>query len=170
MKRLASILKSIPERVYLLGFAVIIILALAYSYILYKDASAYDQRIASKQKELINVLELKNTYLAKKHHAEKGRSENAERVVVSLGLIEEMVTKVFVSGKMNMLKPSVLKQEKGKTQQGIFELKVGGAALKEVIGFVNEAESKGFFIKKLQINIQASNPSLLDMYVVIVAG
>lgn len=170
MKRLAGALKLIPARAYLWGFIIITILASAYSYIFYKDASAYDKRIAVKQKELLHVLELKDTYLAKKRLAERSRSEDTEKIVVSLGFLEEMVAKVFISGKMNMLKPSVSKQEKGKTQQKVFELKIGGAALKEVIAFMNEAESKNLFIKKLQLNIQASNPSLLDVYVVIVAG
>jgi len=170
MKKLVNILKLGPTRLYLLGFIIIIILTLTYSYIFYKDALAFDQRIAVKQKELLNVLELKDTYIAKRHYVERGRQEKAEQVNISLGFIEEMVTKIFISGKMNMLKPSVLKQEKGKIKQNVYELKVGGAALKEVIAFMDEAEAKGLFVKKFQLNIQASNPSLLDMYVVIVAG
>jgi len=170
MKKIAGILKLIPTRLYLLGFIILTILTSTYSYIFYKDAVAFDQRIASKQKELLNVLELKDIYVAKKHYAERSRLEKSERINVSLGFIEEMVTKIFISGKMTMLKPSVSKQEKGKTQQNVYELKVGGAALKEIIAFMDEAESKGLFVKKFQLNIQASNPSLLDMYVVIAAG
>lgn len=167
--RFPKVLSSIPEKVYILAFLAIIVLSSAYTYFQAEDTFALEKKIASRQKEFDRTVMLKDMYLAKKKNMEGLFSKGTEEKTASLGLIEELASKTFIAGKLTMLKPSTAREEKGKTQV-IFELKVGGAALGEVIAFVKGIEASGLYVKKLQLNISASNPTFLDMYTIITAG
>jgi len=70
-----------------------------------------------------------------------------------------------VGGKLAMLKPSTLKEQRGMSQS-VIEMKVTGAALAEVVSFVKGVESAGLPIKKFYLTLPP-NQTVLDMYVMV---
>jgi len=167
-----KIFSSIPERTYVLLFLIIIIISSAYTYFQIEDASSLDKKIATRQKELERTIMLKDIYLAKKRNAEglpTKRTEQKEQKAVSLGLIEDITAKIFVAGKLSSLRPTAVKEEKGRAQI-MFELKVNGAALGEIIAFVKEVEGSGLYVRKLQLNMPSSGQTFVDMFATITAG
>jgi hypothetical protein len=167
--RIIQLLSSVPSRVYTLIFLSVTVLAGAYSYILYDDTRAVEQRIQAKQKELGRVVALRDKYIAKKRSLEQVAKKASGEKVMSLSIVEETVSKSFVSGRLTTLKPSTLKEEKGKNV-GVIEVKVTNAALGEVISFVKALESSGLFVKKLQINLPGSGQAYVDMYALVAGG
>ncbi len=163
-----KLLSSVSKRTYVLLFAAIIALSAIYTYIQIEDAVALDKRIATRQKDLERTVMLKDLFLAKRRSAESVHEKKSEGKVLSLGLLEELTTKTFVAGKLSSLRPATVSEERGRPQ-GMFEVKVNGAALGEVISFVQELENSGFFVKKLQINMGPSG-TFVDMYATITAG
>ena len=154
----------VPERVWLLVFAGIFFLGAVASYVVYTDARAVEQKIVSKQRELSSVLQLKDTYETRTRSTEKSL-QKTESVGMSLASVESIVTKTLVGGKLTMLKPATLKEEKG-TQQMAIELSVTGAPLGEVVSFLKAAETAGFHVKRLQLTVPQANPTALDMNVI----
>ncbi len=167
--KLLNTLSSLPEKVYIGAFVLIIILTASYAYIMSGDTIALEQKIVSRQKDLNGIVKLKDLYLAKKKNFEHATAKKTEKNKPSLTLLEEVVSKTFVGGRLTLLKPSTMKDEKGKSL-GIYELKFGGAALGEVVNFVKEVESAGLYVKKLQMNMPAAGQTLIDMYAVITEG
>ena len=154
----------VPERVWLLVFAGFFFLAAAASYVLHADARAVEQKIVSKQREVSLALQLKDTYETRTRSAEKS-FQKTESVGTSLASVETIATKTLVGGKLTMLKPATLKEEKG-TQQMAIELSVTGAPLGEVVSFLKAAETAGFHVKRLQLTVPQANPMALDMHVI----
>lgn len=169
MKNLLNMISSLPERVYIAIFIAIFLISSAYAYILVDDALMLDKRIAQKQQELDRIIKLKNLYLAKKKSFSRTTSKSSQESVISLTLLEEVIVKSFIGGKLNMLKPSTIKEEKGGAIAA-FEVRVGGAALGEIITFVKSLEDAGFFIKKLQLNVPAAGQTVIDMSAIITGG
>jgi hypothetical protein len=166
-----KIFSSIPERTYVLLFLIIIIISSAYTYFQIEDASSLDKKIATRQKELERTIMLKDIYLAKKRNAEglPTTTKEKEQKAISLGLIEDITAKTFVAGKLSSLRPTAVKEEKGRAQV-MFELKVNGAALGEIIAFVKEVEGSGLYVRKLQLNMPSSGQTFVDMFATITAG
>lgn len=169
MKNLLNMLSSLPERVYIAIFIAIFLISSAYAYILSDDARILDQRIGQKQQELDKIIKLKDLYLAKKKSFDRTTSKSKQESVISLTLLEEVITKSFIGGKLNMLKQSTTKEEKGGSIEA-FDVKVGGAALGEIITFIKSLEASGFFIKKLQLNMPAAGQTVIDMSATITGG
>jgi hypothetical protein len=160
-----DLIAGIPERVYYLiaGFATLLILWGAYSF--YSDARLLEQKIGSRQRELSRIIALKDTYLSYRNRTERVQLKKAGGESLSLGLIEGMVSKNFKSGKLNILRPSILKEQKGKAE-AVIELKVSGTALSEVIAFVNALETAGITLRKFQLTLP-QNQELIDLYLVV---
>lgn len=169
MKNLLNMLSSLPERVYIAIFIAIFLISSVYAYILIDDARILDQRIAQKQQELDRIIKLKDLYLAKKRSFDRTTSKGKQESVISLTLLEEVITKSFIGGKLNMLKPSTIKEGKGGTIE-VFDIKIGGAALGEIITCIKSLEISGFFIKKLQLNMPAAGQTVIDMSATITGG
>ena len=163
-----KMLSSVSERTYVLLFTAIIVLSSVYTYFHIEDATSLDKKIATRQKELERTIVLKDVYLAKRRSAENIQVKKTEEKTPSLGLIEDITSKIFVAGKLNSLRPTAVREERGRAQV-MFELKVNNAALGEVIAFVKEVESSGFYVRKLQLNMAASG-TFVDMYATITAG
>lgn len=123
-----------------------------------------EQKIVSKQREVSSVLQLKETYDTRKRSIEKSL-QKSESVGISLASVEGIVTKTLVGGKLTMLKPATLKEEKG-TQQMAIELTVTGAPLGEVVSFLKAVGTAGFHVKRLQLTVPQANPTALDMHVI----
>ncbi|MGD0233851.1 MAG: hypothetical protein ABSC55_04860 [Syntrophorhabdales bacterium] len=162
--KVPAALLLIPERVWLFIFTGIFFLGAVASYVLHTDASAVEQKIVSKQREVSSVLQLKETYETRKRSIEKSL-QRTESVGMSLASVEGIVTKTLVGGKLTMLKPATLKEEKG-TQQMAIELTVTGAPLGEVVSFLKAVETAGFHVKRLQLTVPQANPTALDMHVI----
>jgi hypothetical protein len=166
--RASSILSSVSERVWVFVLGGIFILAGVGTYFLYTDTRLMDQKIISKQKELAAVMQLRDTYEAGKRAAEKSL-QKAESRGTSLASVEGIVSKTLVGGKLTMLKPATMKEEKGK-QQMVVELRVANAPLGEIVSFLKAAEAAGFRVKKLQLTLPQNNPMSLDMHVIVAQG
>lgn len=164
-----KIFSSISERAYVLLFLVIIVVSAVYTYFQIEDASSLDKKIATRQKELERTIMLKDVYLAKKRSTEGLPTKTTEQKPISLGLIEDITAKTFVAGKLSSLRPTAVKEEKGRAQV-MFELKVNGAALGEVITFVKEVEGSGLYVRKLQLNMPSSGQTFVDMFATLTAG
>ena len=166
--RALAILSSIPERAWIFVLTGIFILAGVGTYFLYTDTRLTEQKIVSKQKELTAVLQLRDTYEARKRFTEKSL-QKIESTGMSLASVEGIVSKTLVGGKLTMLKPATMKEEKGK-QQMVVELRVTNAPLGEIVSFLKAAEAAGFRVKKLQLTLPQANPTSLDMHVIVAQG
>jgi len=160
--RINSRLAAIPERVYVVIFFGIFLVAALSAYFIREDADLLEKQIHSRQRDLSRVLLLRDAYENKKHESERSAPGTADSRALSLALVEETVAKSFVGGSLLALQPATTKEEKGSKRMAV-EVKVAGAALGEVVSFVKALESAGFRVEKLRLSLPASNPSALDM-------
>lgn len=163
-----SVLSSLSERVWLFLLAGIFVLSGVGTYFLYTDTRRVEQQITAKQKEVAAVLQLRDTYEASKRLSEK-RVQKAESRGMSLATVEGIVTKNLVGGRLTMLKPATVKEEKGKQLMAV-EIRVSNAPLGEIVSFLKAAEAAGFQVKRLQLIVPQANPMSLDMHVVLTQG
>jgi hypothetical protein len=162
--KMPSALSSVPERAWLFVFGGIFILGGIGTFFLYTDTRLLEQKIISKQKEVASVLQLKETYEATNRGPEKSIQKTGS-AGMSLASVELIVSKTLVGGKLTMLKPATLKEERG-AQQVVIELRVAGAPLGEVVSFLNAAQAAGFRVKQLQLTVPQANPTGIDMHVI----
>ena len=162
--KMPSALSSIPERAWLFVLAGIFITGGIGTFFLYTDTRQLEQKIISKQKEVSSVLQLKETYEEKKRGTEKSL-QKTESTGMSLASVEGVVSKTLIGGKLTMLKPATLKEERG-AQQVVIELRVAGAPLGEVVSFLKAAQTAGFRVKRLQLTVPQANPTAVDMHVI----
>jgi hypothetical protein len=170
VKNILNFFLSLPERAYIAIFIVIIIISSTYTYLLKDDARILEQKIAAKQQEFGRIIKLKDLYQAKKRWAERPSSNGNQEKTISLSIIEETVIKSFTGGKLNILKPSTAKENIGEIAHRAYEVKVGGAALGEIITFVKALETSGLYVKKLQLTMPAANQTVIDMYAIVTGG
>ncbi len=166
--KLPSAIYAVPERVWLLLFVGIFILAGVGTYFLRSDTKQVEERIIAKQRELATVLQLRDTYEARKRVSEK-TPQKTESAGMSLATIETIVSKTLVGGRLAMLKPAMTREDKGK-QQMVVELRVTSAPLGEIVSFLKATEAAGFRVKKLELTLPQANPMSLDMRVVVAQG
>lgn len=164
--KISPALLFVPERVWLLLFVGIFFLGAVASYIVYNDAGAAEQKIASKQREVASVLQLKDVYETKKRSTGKS-VQKTESVGMSLAAVDAIVSKTFAGGKLSTLKPSTSREEKD-TEQMAIELGVTGAPLGEIVSFLKAAEAGGFHVKKLQLTVPQAGPTALDLHAILV--
>jgi hypothetical protein len=155
-------LAAVPEKIYLLLFSGVFLVTAIFSYFTWQDTVLLEGRISARQRDLAEVLQLRDAYETKKHEADPHVLRKPDTPAISLALVEGMVTKSFVGGILTALQPATGKEEKGNKQMTI-EVKVSGAALGEIVAFVKAAESSGLRIEKLHLSLPASNPTALDM-------
>lgn len=161
-------LLSVPsEKIFLIITGIIVCVALWASYCFYSSSRLLDQKISAKQNELARIIKLREIYLSNTYRIEKAASATNGRPTLSLSLMEEMVSKTFVGGKLSMLKPSTLKEQRGASQPAV-ELKVTGAALAEIVSFIKDIESAGLSLKKFYLTLPPDQ-TVLDMYIVVTA-
>ncbi|OPY64455.1 MAG: hypothetical protein A4E63_03496 [Syntrophorhabdus sp. PtaU1.Bin050] len=163
--KIRDLLSVQPERIFLVIIGIIACVALWASYGFYAASKALDQKISARQNELARIVKLREFYLSNMYRVERAASVRNGKPILSLSLMEEMVSKAFVGGKLNMLKPSTLKEQRGSSQPAI-ELKVTGAALAEVVSFVKGVESAGLSPKKFYLTLPP-NQAVLDMYIMV---
>lgn len=159
---------SIPDRIWILIFLGIFVLSGLGTYVTWTDTRLVEQKILAKQKEAALVMELRDVYETKRRAAEKGL-QKADSKGMSLASVEAIVSKTLVGGRLAMLRPTTMKEEKGK-QQAAVELRITNAPLGEIVSFLKAAETAGMRVKKLQLTLPQSNPSALDMHVIVTYG
>jgi hypothetical protein len=130
------------------------------TYFLHEDTVLLEKQIASRQKDVGIMLQLRNSYEMKKRAFEK-TPKGAEQQSLSLAAIEEMVAKSFVGGKLASLQPTTAK-EKGPQKMSV-EVKITGAPLGEVISFMKAAENSGLVVGRLRLSLPDANPMALDV-------
>ncbi|OPY00261.1 MAG: hypothetical protein A4E62_00920 [Syntrophorhabdus sp. PtaU1.Bin002] len=163
--KIRDLLSVPPERIFLVIVGIVVCATLWASYGFYADSKVLDQKISTRQNELARIVKLREIYLSNMYRVERAVSVRDGRPTLSLSLMEEMVSKTFVGGKLNMLKPSTLKEQRGSSRPAI-ELKVTGAALAEVVSFVKGVESAGLSLKKFYLTLPP-NQTVLDMYIMV---
>lgn len=166
--KLGDLLSSIPERVWILIFLGVLILSGLGTYFTWADARLVEQKILAKQKEAAAVIQLRDVYESKRRDAEKSL-QKGEAKGMSLATVEGIVTKTLVGGRLTMLRPTTMKEEKGRQQTAV-ELRVTNAPLGEIVSFLKAAEAAGMRVKKLQLTLPQANPSALDMHVIVTYG
>lgn len=155
----------INERIFITGVLLISCIAIWFSYNFYLEGKTLNQKIITKQNELVRILELKDIYLGSKYIAERANLKRDDKQSFSLSYIEEVVSTTFIAGKLTMLKPSTLKEQKG----GVFpslELKISSATLNEVVSFLGKVETSGLAIRKIYLTVPQNQPTI-DVYAVI---
>ncbi len=160
--RINGRLAAVPERVYVVVFFGVFLVAALSAYFIREDTDLLEKQIYSRQKDLSRVLILRDSYESIKRESERYAPRKADSRGISLALVEETATKSFVGASLLGLQPSTTKEGKGSRRTAV-EIKVAGAALGEIISFVKATESSGFRLEKLRLSLPASNPSALDM-------
>lgn len=138
------------------------ILFLSYAYTFRRDAKGLQHHISLRQKELGNIIALKREYLERK--GMKANISQQERL--SLSLLEEVVSKTIKGGKLVALRPTTLRLGKNTVEKGI-EVKIEGATLGDVVGFVGTLERAGLSVKKFQMQLKEGKSDLIDFLVVL---
>jgi len=153
---------AIPERIYVLIFFAIFLVAGLSAYFIREDTDLLEKQIYAKQRDLAQVLILRDSYETKKRESDRSVTKPADDRGISLALVEQTVAKSFVGGNLVTLQPSMTKEEKGGKHTDV-EIRVAGAALGEVVSFVKATESSGLHVEKLRLSLPAGNPSALDV-------
>jgi hypothetical protein len=162
--KIFSSLAAVPERVYIMIFSGVFLVASFSAYFIREDANLLEKQIYFKQKELSQMLQLRDAYETKKHESERFVPKTADNQGISLALIEGTVAKSFVGGTLASLQPATTKGEKGSKQQRmVVDVKVTGAALGEIVSFVKATDNAGLRVEKLRLSLPASNPTAVDM-------
>jgi hypothetical protein len=133
-----------------------------YAYFLSEDARFVEKKIESGQKDYAEVIQLRDAYESQKRALQKAVAKKIENRGISLGVVEDMVTKSFTGGTLAALQPVAAREGKGGQRMSV-DVKVTGAALGEVISFVKSADSLGLYVAKLRLSQPAANPTTLDM-------
>jgi len=160
--KVSSSFAAIPERIYVVIFSGIFVVAALSAYFIREDTDILEKQIYAKQKDLAQVLILRDSYESKKRESDRSVTKPADDKGISLALVEETTAKSFVGGNLVSLQPSTTKEEKG-SKRTVVEIRVAGVALGEVVSFVKATESSGLHVEKLRLSLAAANPSALDM-------
>ncbi len=160
--KIFSSLAAVPEKVYVMIFFGIFLVASLSAYFVREDADLLEKQIYSRQKDLSQTLQLRDAYETKKRESERYVPKTADSQGISLALIEETAAKSFVGGTLTMLQPASTKEEKGSKRMEV-DIKVTGAALGEIVSFVKATENAGLRVEKLRLSLPASNPTAVDM-------
>ena len=166
--KVRELLSSIPERAWMLIFVGIFLLSGLGTYFTWTDARLVGQKIVAKQKEAATIIQLRDAYQSKRRDAEKSLQKGDSKGM-SLASVEGIVSKTLAGGRLTMLRPTTMKEEKGKQQTAV-ELRVTNAPLGEVVSFLKAAEAAGMRVKKLQLTLPQANPSAIDMHVIVTYG
>jgi hypothetical protein len=160
-------LAAVPERIYVLAFLGVFVVTAFFAYFARQDTALLEVRIAARQRELADILQLRDVYEARKHELDGRGLRKPDSQPVSLALVEGLVNKSFVGGSLTAMTPATGKGEKGNGQM-VVELKVAGAALGEIVTYVKAAENAGMRVVKLRLSQPSSNPTALDMQATVV--
>ncbi len=159
--RLKTLFGSVSDTLYIAVFLVVAVVGLYWAYSFHTATGALEKRIELRQAQLGRIITLKNAYLARQRQVEEAGARAREKKKLSLGLMEETISKVFKSGRLGSLKPSTLKEERGQSFQ-VVEVKIVGAVLAEVIEFCREIDASGFRMRRLQLALP-QNQILVDV-------
>ena len=158
-------LNTIPANAYLIIFLGIFAITALFTYFLHGDALTLEKQIASKQKDVGMMLQLRDSYEVKKRASDRV-PRGTEQQRLSLALIEDIVTKSFVGGKLASLQPTATKEKGG--QKMSVEVKITGAPLGEVISFIKATEGGGLAVGRLRLSLPEANPTTLDVQATII--
>jgi hypothetical protein len=161
-------MEAVPHNIKILLSCGVFVLAAVITYSFFEDGRALDKRIASKQKDLGQILQLRDYYEVKKRAAEKNVVVGKQdQPTLSLAMMEEMVGRTFVGGHLTQLQPVTMTE--GKTNRGTaIDVKVAGAPLGEVIAFVRAVEEANLQIGRMRLSLPTANPSTLDVQVTVI--
>ncbi len=155
-------LSAIPRTGWVLILLGVFVITLFSGYFVREDTLLLEKRIASRQKDVAIVLQLRDSYETKKRAAERYATKKIVQQGMSLALIEEITAKSFVGGKLASLQPTTTREQKEGPQMAV-EVKATGVPLGEVIGFVRAVEDSGLRVSKIRLSLPAANSSDLEL-------
>jgi hypothetical protein len=147
------------ERASLVVVVCVAIGALLASYAFHHKSVALEPRIALRQQELARMAGLKSIYLSERSRTVNTSGRQDGRPELTLSLMEDIIRKTLVGGRLSMLKPSLLKQERGKAQSAI-DVRLTSVPLGEAVSFMKALEANGLSMKKLTLTVQQSQTTL----------
>jgi hypothetical protein len=159
--------RKIPSNTKILACCGVFLLSGLISYFFYEDTKFIEKRILSKQKDLALTIQLRDLYESRKQALERPNFKATIQLPLSLTIVEEMVGKIFIGGRLVQLQSTTTKELKGARKAAV-EVKVTGAPLNEVTSFIELSENSGFQISRLRLSLPSSNPMALDMHATIV--
>jgi hypothetical protein len=155
-------LGSVSDNVYVIIFLGVAAISLVSLNMFREGSVAVEKKILSRQRDLSQVLQLRDIYEARKKIVLHIPSKSNQTQRLSLGLIESLVQKNFVSGKLTTLQPAAPNEEKGKQQRAV-EVQVADASLGEIVSFLNAAHHAGLSVRKLRLLVPEANPATLEL-------
>jgi len=159
-------LNAIPANAYLIVFLGIFAITTLFTYFLHEDALMLEKQIASRQKDVGIMLQLRDSYEVKKRASERAPRGTERPGGLSLALIEDIVAKSFAGGRLASLQPTTTKEKGG--QKMSVEVKVTGAPLGEVVSFIKATEGGGLAVGRLRLSLPEANPMTLDVQATII--
>jgi hypothetical protein len=158
---------ALPTNICILVFSGVFLLTALFTYFLHEDTLLLERRIASRQKDLGTVIQLRDSYETKRQAFEKYAPDRSDQRGMSLAVMEAIVAKSFVGGSLASLQPTTTKEDRGGQRMAI-DIKVVGAPLSEIVSFIKATENTGLRVGRLRLSLPAANPSTLDMQATVV--
>jgi type II secretory pathway component PulM len=143
-------------------------LILLYAYVLApvtSDLSRKRELIPRKEKDLVEIKELKTQYLEIQQRLKEAQAA-AEKRGPLLTEIENITRRANLSGKIVSLKPQAGVQAEG-FKESIVEVKLDNITLYDVVNYVFLLEKEALRIRKLQFKPRYDNPKLLNATILV---
>jgi type II secretory pathway component PulM len=143
-------------------------LILLYAYVLApvtSDLARKRELIPRKEKDLVEIKELKTQYLEIQQRLKEAQAA-AEKRGPLLTEIENITRRANLSGKIVSLKPQAGVQAEG-FKESIVEVKLDNITLYDVVNYVFLLEKEALRIRKLQFKPRYDNPKLLNATILV---
>jgi len=101
---------ALPTNICILVFSGVFLLTALFTYFLHEDTLLLERRIASRQKDLGTVIQLRDSYETKRQAFEKYAPDRSDQRGMSLAVMEAIVAKSFVGGSLASLQPTTSRQ------------------------------------------------------------
>ncbi len=145
----------------------IVLYALVLSPIM-SDLSRKRDLIPKKEKDLVEIKELKAQYLEIQQQLQAAQAAAAKRGPL-LTDIENITKRTNLSSKIVSLKPQAGVQAEG-FKESIVEVKLDNITLYDLVNYVNQLEKDTLRIRKLQFKPRYDNPKLLNSTIVVASA
>ncbi len=146
---------------------VIVLYALVLSPIM-SDLSRKRELIPKKEKDLVEIKELKAQYLEIQQQLQAAQAAAAKRGPL-LTDIENITKRTNLSSKIVSLKPQAGIQAEG-FKESIVEVKLENVTLYDLVNYVYQLEKDTLRIRKLQFKPRYDNPKLLNSTILVASA
>lgn len=144
--------------------AVILLFALVIAPI-YTDLSRKRAAIPKKERDLVEMRQLKDQYLEMQQHLQQLQAIASKRGPL-LTEIENITKRTNLSSKIVSLKPQTGVQS-ANFKESIVEVRLDNITLYDVVNYVNQLEKSTLRIRKLYFKPRFDNPKLLNATILV---